>query len=393
MFFIIIILLFISNINSKLNDDEKVFDHDFVVENDTRNLNEFFNTAQYRLNINTSSACNYTGNDRQLKCHLINIFDWEAYNKTLTNLRQMFILRLRSSKFHSIDHTNSTLNNRVKFLSKMFDDENVVKHTKFDKENLLSRTVQSMHIVQETGYCTEILKKPTRNALCLKFPMKLKAMFNSQDRFYSSIHLWLSIGIRRSGQVVNTTQKIRITNQNYEKSVYIDVKNGWNSIDITSLIDNQNVSLFETLIVKCYKDCPLEIYLNGSFSNKPSKLPVVALSVYGKLKPLVQVNNPDDKLKPIQRVRRSSSRHSQSKNDIVLTNLCKNNKVDPRSKCCLMSLKLDFSVLKLTQWVISPLSYNANYCFGTCGSTNGKIFFFYINFFVFIKIKYFGNSC
>ena len=135
--FLMLSILLVSNTNAEVAD-------------------EILNTLEYETTANSSSTtmCNYTGNQNLLKCGLVKKFDWEAYNKTLAHLRQLFILRLRDPKLQRLDTGETRSFKKVKFLNKLqkeFDEsttKNTIRNTKYDKNGLSSRILKTIHIIQ-----------------------------------------------------------------------------------------------------------------------------------------------------------------------------------------------------------------------------------------------------
>ena len=225
--------------------------------------------------------------------------------------------------------------------------------------------------------CKDMLSKPIKNAICLKFPTLFKSLFNTRHtHFYSAINLWLNFDVKKTNK--NATQKIRLSNLKNDKSIFISIKNDWNSIDITNLIETDidklvysNDTIFDVLVIKCHEECQFEL---NQFNAKPTKIPTVILKTHHSHKPLLQINNIDKNSERNEQINKQFEfkRLKRVYNDVSMTNICKNNQLDPKSKCCLMPFRLDFSMLKLTQWIISPLSFSANYCFGHCSSSSNS---------------------
>ena len=183
------------------------------------------------------------------------------------------------------------------------------------------------------------------------------------------------------------------------------IRNGWNSINISNLIkqttNNQNGSHLDVLIIKCNKECIIEI--DRKTIIKPSKLPILYLSKQYNQKPLLQINNEVkipivNKKKAKRSVKdertakvsddnsenESASNYQTDADSTIGSNLCKNNVGHPNQECCLVSHYVSFNVLKWSNWVISPAGYRANYCIGRCTTLKGtkqKSFFFFLKHF------------
>ena len=123
-----------------------------------KDFKDMFKSTEYRLNDNSSSNCNYEDKERLSKCHLVNTFDYNTYNKSLNELRERFIkrLKLRESKSKNNIFSDKRLQNRrVQFLSKIQNEHEEetkaihhLKDTKFDKKHFVSKTVKTIHIIQ-----------------------------------------------------------------------------------------------------------------------------------------------------------------------------------------------------------------------------------------------------
>ncbi len=235
--------------------------------------------------------------------------------------------------------------------------------------------------------------KPINNAICLHFLYNDEIFF---DKLYTpsnpSVYLWLNFNISsNSSNKKYRNQTITITNMNQEVFVEVGIKNGWNSIDISSLIRSRREILFQNgtqndvFVVKCHKDCVVDV------ETKIGKLPIVYLNRDENLKPILQINNVEEEKNVEKNAKRSKRNDRVSKagdnnfeNEAVSvmnegemtlgTNLCKNNMGHPNRECCLVSHYVSFNALKWSNWVVAPSGYRANYCIGRCTTAKGKSF-------------------
>jgi hypothetical protein len=252
----------------------------------------------------------------------------------------------------------------------------------------------------------------------MKFPDDFKNSFKQSQNFI----LWILVDTYQQ-KMVNSTFKLL---HHDEKTIIALLKNGWNSIDLTDLFNSikfLNETNFDGLILECENEFRFEL-LNDTYSKKTLKngLKTLTISVNPSEKPLIQLNSKGGKiLKKSKRStqllknKRSNNRFRDKISSHLFKNkrsnnifesrtnsfntyrkLCKNNQIDPRNKCCLMSYKVDFSALKLTEWIISPLAFSANYCFGLCYShlldckylyKCNHIFFYFKSIFMFKMMK------
>ena len=397
-----------------------------------KNTNKFplenvFKLAVYRLNINSSSPCNYTGKALLSKCHKVIIFDSNQYETTIEETREVILNRIglkSEPNFHIVLNTMKFLNGvNKKFIEQSETKEETDSQTEFDKKNALytgSKTVKIIHEI--TGLCIlkddlivsmllisfilsdivecEKLKNfttPISNAICLNFVLD-KLFF---DENFSSVYLWLNFNVkdiwtnskRKSNRLIPTA--INITNMKQTPLIeHTNVKNGWNTIDITELIKNmknQNETGY-VLVVKCNKDCLIEI--DNNIAYRTNVLPTLYLNK--QQYPLLQLNIEDKKSSSKHvsikrenhhRLNKRSRRDDRtfkigddnSENEAInyhieseSPNLCKNNIGHPNQECCLVSHYVSFSALKWSNWVIAPTGYRANFCIGRCSTARGK---------------------
>jgi predicted DNA-binding protein (MmcQ/YjbR family) len=238
---------------------------------------------------------------------------------------------------------------------------------------------------------------PISNAICLNFVFD-KIFF---DENFSSVYLWLNFNIkdvwtnskRKSNRLISTSINITNTKQN-SLIEYNNVKNGWNTIDITELIMkmmNENEKR-DIIVLKCNKECLIEIDNNTSY--RTNALPTLYLNK--QQYPLLQLNNGDKKSSSKHlNIKRDNHHHvnirskrderlnkigdDNSENEAISNhiesespNLCKNNIGHPNQECCLVSHYVSFSALKWSNWVIAPAGYRANFCIGRCSSARGN---------------------
>ena len=221
--------------------------------------------------------------------------------------------------------------------------------------------------------------------------------------------MWLNFNIKEiatgNKRKSNRQTVINITNSKNENGFieYKNIKNGWNSIDITNLMMkiknriNENNVTTDVLIIKCNKECLIEINNNNNNNTKSYRVPILFLNK--QQYPLLQFSrmfneNKTSKEKQIniqneQKVKKRDKRESRSmkmgddysENESVSyhvenespigANLCKNNVGHPNQECCLVSHYVSFSALKWSNWVIAPAGYRANFCIGRCSSSKG----------------------
>jgi hypothetical protein len=127
----------------------------FSYEN-LKNTNKFplenvFKLAVYRLNINASSPCNYTGKAMLSKCHKVLIFDSNQYETTIEETREVILNRigLKHEPNFKVDQKTMTFLSGInkKFKDDYERNEETVSRTQFDKQNVYSgsKTVKIIH--------------------------------------------------------------------------------------------------------------------------------------------------------------------------------------------------------------------------------------------------------
>ncbi len=128
-----------STINEPIND--KVY-----------NFKDLFNVGVYRLNVNTSSPCNYTGNQLLLKCHIINEFNENSYKKAINEYKIMIInqLGLKSKTIESIPKQKKARVTFLKEIETKFGNKSkeTVKETVFDKTKMQNKILNLIHNVE-----------------------------------------------------------------------------------------------------------------------------------------------------------------------------------------------------------------------------------------------------
>lgn len=122
------------------------------------NLMELFKTIEYRLNVNKSSTCNYTGNERFLKCHQVQVFDDEAYRNALKDLTKMIVNRIG---LNLNTKSKNVSRNSVKLLSGIErnygQSKKSIQHTEYDKHDMISKTVKLIYEANGKHFKIKIL--------------------------------------------------------------------------------------------------------------------------------------------------------------------------------------------------------------------------------------------
>jgi hypothetical protein len=128
-----------------------------------KNSNKFplenaFKVSVYRLNINSSSSCNYTGKERLIKCHKVFLFDSIQYQNAIKEARNLILSRI------GLRHEPSNVNmsrNTIKLLGGINKKFEGSTKTQFDKQELHGRTVKIMR--ELTGKFTVVRQPITVN--------------------------------------------------------------------------------------------------------------------------------------------------------------------------------------------------------------------------------------
>ena len=220
------------------------------------------------------------------------------------------------------------------------------------------------------------------DALCLKFLVSTADLFqvdqqNNVNHFNGSIKLFLHF---KMSEKKGSCQYIKITNPEMSKNITLKVENGWNSVNIYDLvISNEDVkflneSLFIRLAIVSEKDCLIESDQNKNDVNTQSTtdISILYLSSSRDKKPLLDViYNPDlneedsnKNLPPVKQKRDSEVD--------ILKNICKV-PLSLKEECCLIQYYIEFRSLFSHKFILKPLGFHANYCFGKCFS-KGKIY-------------------
>lgn len=110
-------------------------------------LENVFRIPVYRLNINSSSPCNYTGKERVSKCHKTYVFDYELYNSTIEETRRLILTRIGLNKAPNTNINRKTVR-LLNGIHRNFDSKNSkfnpTPHTSLDMQGINSKTIKSI---------------------------------------------------------------------------------------------------------------------------------------------------------------------------------------------------------------------------------------------------------
>ena len=147
--------------NSEINYENLKNTNKFPIEN-------MFKLTAYRLNMNTSSPCNYTGKAMLMKCHRVLIFDSNHYETAIKEARELILNRI-GLKNEPVLRINQNTLKLLNDINKNFEvssgtksnSDNVesVKKTQFDKHDVSggSKTVKIIRELTGTSILFHIL--------------------------------------------------------------------------------------------------------------------------------------------------------------------------------------------------------------------------------------------
>jgi hypothetical protein len=208
------------------------------------------------------------------------------------------------------------------------------------------------------------------DSICLKFLATTANLFqldhqNNIKRLNATVILFLYF------EILNTKikcQNIKIKNFQTSKTLTTKIENGWNSVNINDLvISNEEVkylndSLFKTLIITSEKDCSIE---NGDTANKSTTdVSTLYLSSFHDKRPLLEIiynhDLQEDSSKNFQPIKQKRD------SDVdILKSACKV-PLNLNEECCLIQYYVEFRTIFKPNFILKPLGFPANYCFGKC---------------------------
>ena len=123
-------------------------------------LEHLFKITVYRLNVNSSSPCNYTGKELRMKCHKVLIFDSIRYQNAIKELQQSILSRIglknEPNNFNFNQNTMKLLNGiKENFKSSANDADESIKRTEFDKQELNGKTVKIIRELTGINHSSE----------------------------------------------------------------------------------------------------------------------------------------------------------------------------------------------------------------------------------------------
>lgn len=346
------------------------------VSNKVYGLKDLFNTTSWRMNINASSPCTYIDNDRLEKCHQVYVYNETAYLRYVQQLQTMILSQLNIKT----DGTRKLKTSQIKLLKEINDGErntNWIRKTRFDKIERKHQILNHISNIEEIYKCKFIENSDVNimDSMCLKFSATTANLFyldqqNSFKRLNATVRLFLYF------ETLNTKikcQNIKIKNSQTSKTITTKIENGWNSVNINDLVISNhevkhiNDSLFKTLVITSEKDCSIE---TGDIANKSSAVvSKLYLSSFHDHRPLLEIIYNND-------LQEDSSKHFQplkQKRDSdvdILKNACKV-PLNLNGECCLIQYYVEFRTIFKPNFILKPLGFPANYCFGKCF---GKIY-------------------
>ena len=125
-------------------------------------LSDLFNTSFWRLNINSSSPCTYTGDKMLEKCHQVHEYNEKAYNKYINQLKTMILSNLNIKNETNLD--NSKLkNSQIKLLKEISDrnrdSESWIRKTRFDKNERKTQVTNLVRNIEGNNMNNYYFKK------------------------------------------------------------------------------------------------------------------------------------------------------------------------------------------------------------------------------------------
>jgi hypothetical protein len=415
-------------------------------------LMSLFTSFEYKDKLNESSPCTHRGKNVQLYCKKVPVFDHAGYEKSLRDTRRLILSRL------NLEHEPPlSLNKNTETFLKQLENKilssgssSATIKSKYDmKTPDTSKILNSMHealSITQNCFTPQLppLDEYGRNYLCINFDLNTQLMFSSKQnktKKIQSVLLWVNVKIdgtysdlfmgeedqmeaetaMKENDELDDNYVLRIENiYNKQYMDYTSLKNGWNTIDVSALVNeitNDRVKVNITLGLKCMNSqCKIaasttfltepsmiitnnndEMFYNNyedvqNDQNKNQEFNLLINNNAGK-KPLLSVNIIENFGTDIQstikhsnrgkrKVNSHNNRHNTNRNrnndgnfralaldkdpSDFKENYCKNNNKDPNQECCIVSYYVNFNALKWSSWILSPSGFVANFCAGKC---------------------------
>lgn len=382
-------------------------------------LESLFHVVSFRDNSNSSSPCTHKGRKRQTMCHKVYSFDRDGYEKSIQDTKKLILNRLNLDHEPVVKINKNTLSFIDQLENKILSENEPkgILKTKYDMKTPQNRIFNSMHeairiekncetaSLDEYEYEEESSDSNNNNNLCVKFQVPLKHFVNRDMslRHTKSADLWIYMKSSSNVDLLNNLniQLINFNHPDRNKIVrFQSLVDGWNTIDITSLIqvpnldmskeENRALSMNFTLVVKCLGECNIDfkslveqmddVLTNDdqtTTTNNAAEKIIIVNYAPGK-KPLVSLNieEKEEIVSPMsngKRAKRKVHGHTQSSykvsgldRDEYQPKYCQNNYPDADRECCLITYFVNFNSLKWSSWILSPAGFVANYCSGKC---------------------------
>jgi hypothetical protein len=230
-------------------------------------LESLFQIVSYKDKANTSSPCAHTGKKRQAECHKVVTFDRAGYEKSLQDTRKLILSRLNLEREPEVRLSKHKLSFIDQLESRLIS-EHGPQRTRLDM-----RTPQTNKILNSMHEASSV--DLNSNGLCIDFDLPAKIFFGHTPlsskqavkiKKVQSILLWVYVRTRGTASSSGASQSdkeessydLLIENlQSSSSLAYKSLIDGWNTIDVKSLIDLKSASvdpsgkLNVTLALRC----------------------------------------------------------------------------------------------------------------------------------------------
>jgi hypothetical protein len=241
-------------------------------------LESLFQIVSYKDKANTSSPCVHLGKKRQTECHKVVTFDRAGYEKSLQDTRRLILNRLNLEREPEVRISKNKMSFIDQLESKLVNEQGNAKiqqqKSRLDmKTPETNKILNSMH---EASLVDRSCLSDRTASLCINFEIPARIFFGStalsttlkplKVKKIQSVLLWVYIKTDEvSGGVAavaapseENTYDLRIENlQSSSSLAYKNLIDGWNTIDVKSLIDLKSIAVDPsgkfnvTLALKC----------------------------------------------------------------------------------------------------------------------------------------------
>ena len=126
-------------------------------------------------------------------------------------------------------------------------------------------------------------------------------------------------------------------------------------------IKSSREALFANLVISSEKGCSIEVNESNS-TNTTNDLAALFLSNSTNKKPLLEISFNEN----YQELNRTNANKQKRNNELdFLNSLCKV-PMNVNDECCIVQYYIEFKTIFPKSFVIKPLGFAANYCFGKC---------------------------